>query len=133
MRNTKTAKRVPGSTKQRSGPNKSHFQRFSAEYPEVAAAYAELGEATLRAGPLDAKTRALVKLALAVGAWREGAVHSMSGRALASGCTVAEVRHVVVLATTTLGFPSMMAAMRWVDDLVRGRGGKRRVSGRTRS
>lgn len=134
MRNSKTSKRLPAPTKQRSGgPNKSHFQRFSAEYPEVAAAYAELGEAALRAGPLDTKTRALVKLALAVGAWREGAVHSTAGRALASGCTLEEVRHVVVLATTTLGFPSMMAAMRWVDDLVRGSGGKRPVSGRTRS
>lgn len=100
------------------GPRKTHFQRFSKQYPDVAAAYAALGMATTAAGPLDDKTRALVKLAIAVGAWREGAVHSTAGRALAAGCTPAEIRHVVVLATTTLGFPSMMATMRWLDDVL---------------
>ncbi len=100
------------------GPRKSHFQRFAADYPEVAAAYEALGTATQAAGPLDATTRALVKLALAVGAWREGAVHSAAGRALAAGCSREAIRHVVVMATTTLGFPSTMAAMRWVDDVL---------------
>ncbi|MBL8735259.1 MAG: carboxymuconolactone decarboxylase family protein [Planctomycetes bacterium] len=133
MRNDKTPKRAAASPARRAaGPNKTHFQRFGAEFPEVAAAYTALGEAALRAGPLDTKTRSLVKLALAVGAWREGAVHSTAGRALAAGCTPAEIRHAVVLATTTLGFPSMMAAMRWVDEVVKGGRRKRRVSGRTR-
>lgn len=100
------------------GPRKSHFQRFGKAYPAVAAAYEALSQATQSAGPLDTKTRALVKLALAVGAWREGAVHSTAGRARSAGCSPAEIRHVVALATTTLGFPSMMAAMRWVDDVL---------------
>lgn len=100
------------------GPRKTHFQRFSKQYPDVAAAYAALGKATKAAGPLDDRTRALVKLAIAVGAWREGAVHSTAGRALAAGCSAAEIRHVVVLATTALGFPSMMATMRWIDDVL---------------
>jgi alkylhydroperoxidase/carboxymuconolactone decarboxylase family protein YurZ len=101
-----------------SGPRKSHFQRFGESYPDVAAAYEALGAAAMTAGPLDARTRALVKLAIAIGAWREGAVHSTVGRARAAGCSPASIRHVVVLATTTLGFPSMMAAMRWVDDVL---------------
>ncbi|MBL8755652.1 MAG: carboxymuconolactone decarboxylase family protein, partial [Planctomycetes bacterium] len=67
------------------------------------------------AGPLDARTRALVKLALAVGAWREGAVRSSAGRARTAGCADAEIRHVVLLATTMLGFPSTMAALQWID------------------
>lgn len=100
------------------GPRKTHFRRFGASYPDVAAAYEALGLAAQSAGPLDAKTRALVKLAIAVGAWREGAVHSTAGRARAAGCSHAAIRHVVVLATTALGFPSMMAAMRWVDDVL---------------
>lgn len=100
------------------GPRKSHFRRFAAEYPQVAAAYEALGDAAQAAGPLDAKTRALVKLAVAVGAFREGAVHSTAGRALAAGCSPESIRHVVVLAMTTLGFPSTMAAMRWVDDVL---------------
>lgn len=114
-----------------SRPRTSHFARFGAEYPDVAAAYEALSHATQSAGPLDAKARALVKLALAVGAFHEGAVHSATGRARSAGCTAEEIRHAVVLATTTLGFPSTMAALRWVDDVLRpgvGRKGRRKTS-----
>ena len=78
-----------------------------------------LGEVTQSAGPLNSKTRALVKLAIALGALREGAVHSHTRRALEAGCTPEELRHVVVLAITTIGFPSTMAAMSWVEDIFR--------------
>jgi alkylhydroperoxidase/carboxymuconolactone decarboxylase family protein YurZ len=39
-------------------------------------------------------------------------------RALAAGATADECRHVVLLATTTLGFPAMMAALSWVEDVL---------------
>ena len=81
-------------------------------------AYESLGFATQKAGPLDPKTRALVKLGLAIGAGLEGAVHSHTRRALEAGCAPDEVRHVVLLATTTMGFPSMMAALSWVEDVL---------------
>ena len=78
-----------------------------------------LGETTGAAGPLDKKTCVLVKLAIAVGASREGAVHSHTRRALEAGCTPDELRHVGVLAITTIGFPSTMATMSWVEDILR--------------
>lgn len=96
----------------------ARFQQFGKKYPAVMKAYETLGEATAEAGPLDAKTRALVKLGIATGAWREGAVHSHTRRALQAGCTPDEIRHVIVLATTTLGFPSMMATLTWVEDVL---------------
>ncbi len=96
----------------------TRFQQFGKKYPAVMRAYESLGEATQQAGPLDAKTRALIKLAIATGAWREGAVHSHTRRALAAGCSPDEIRHVALLATTTLGFPSMMAALTWVEDVL---------------
>jgi alkylhydroperoxidase/carboxymuconolactone decarboxylase family protein YurZ len=49
---------------------------------------------------------------------REGAVHRHTRRALQAGCTPEEIRHVVRLAATTLGFPGMMAAWSWVDDVL---------------
>ncbi|MBI2927162.1 MAG: carboxymuconolactone decarboxylase family protein [Verrucomicrobia bacterium] len=98
------------------------YLRFQKAYPDVFAAYDALGNATQEAGPLSAKERALVKLALAVGARLEGAVHSHTRRALEAGCAPAEIRHAVVLATTTLGFPAMMAALSWVDDVLGGAG-----------
>src|SRR5690349_18368684 len=96
----------------------SRFKQFGRKYPAVMRAYEALGAATMATGPLDARTRALVKLALAVGAGREGAVHSHTRRALEAGCDPEELRHLVLLATTTLGFPAMMAALSWVDDVL---------------
>lgn len=49
----------------------------AAAYPAVWKAYAALGKACSEAGPIDGRTARLVKLALAVGALSEGAVHSI--------------------------------------------------------
>jgi len=95
------------------------FVQFQQDYPEVFKAYDALGDATQAAGPLDEKARGLIKLAMAIGSGMEGAVHSHTRRALEAGCTPDEIRHGVLLGTTTLGFPSMMKAMSWVDDVIR--------------
>ena len=95
------------------------YQDFAKSYPGVMQAVEALGEATRAAGPLDKKTCTLVKLAIALGALREGAVHSHTRRALEAGCTPDELRHVGVLAITTIGFPSTMATMSWVEDILR--------------
>ena len=102
------------------GPGRvpARYVQFQIRFPDIFKAYDALGAATAEAGPLDNKTRALVKLALAVGGQMEGAVHSHARRALEAGCTPDELRHVVVLGTTTLGFPSMMKTLSWVDDLL---------------
>src|SRR5712692_6189511 len=89
------------------------------KYPKVFEAYETLGESCRRAGPLQEKTLALVKLAIAVGARLEGAVHSHVRRSLEAGATIDECRHVVLLATTTIGFPAMMAALSWVEDVAK--------------
>ena len=106
------------STKRKPAALPERFQQFGKKYPAVMKAYEALGEATAQAGPIDAKTRALIKLGIATGAWREGAVHSHTRRALLAGCTPDEIRQVVVLSTTTLGFPSMMAVLSWVEDVL---------------
>jgi alkylhydroperoxidase/carboxymuconolactone decarboxylase family protein YurZ len=80
-------------------------------HPEVIKAYERLGEACRQAGPLDGRTAALVKLAIAIGSRQEGAVHSHVRRSIEAGATIDECRHVVLLATTTIGFPAMMAAL----------------------
>ena len=58
--------------------------RLADRHSKVWAAYEQLGEAVAEGGPLDAKTRRLVKLALAIGCSSEGAVHSHVRRYLAS-------------------------------------------------
>jgi 4-carboxymuconolactone decarboxylase len=94
------------------------FQKFTEDYPQVAKAYETLGNAVHTAGPLDEKTRALVKLAISSGARLEGAVHSHARKALKAGCTAEEIRQVTLLSLPTIGLPSMMAALSWVDDIL---------------
>ena len=94
------------------------FRQFDQQYPAVMRAYEALGAAAQEAGPLDPKTRELVKLGIAIGARSEGATHSHTRRALEAGATPEEIRHAVLLVTTTLGFPAMMVAMTWVEDVL---------------
>ena len=95
------------------------FRRFEAMTGDVVRAYEALGRACADAGPLDAKTRELVKLGMAIGGRLEGAVHAHARRAIAAGASPAEVRHVVAIAVPTLGFPTTIAAFTWVDDVLR--------------
>lgn len=94
------------------------FKKFTEDYPEVAKAYEELGDAVHSAGPLDEKTRALIKLAISTGARLEGAVHSHARKAINVGCSADEMRHVALLSLPTIGLPSMMAALSWIDDII---------------
>ncbi len=92
--------------------------RLASRHPEVWDRYTELGEACAEAGPLDARTRRLIKVALATGAGLEGAVHSHLRRGLGEGLTPEEFRHVALLAIPTLGLPSAVRAMTWMDDIL---------------
>lgn len=98
-----------------------HFQNFKEKYPEIYQAYEELGKAVHNSGPLDEKTRALLKLAIAAGARLEGAVHSHTRKALECGCTKEEILQVVFLTIPTIGFPSAMAVLSWVEDILNSR------------
>lgn len=97
------------------------FQKFTKEHPMVANAYEALGAAVHRDGPLDEKTRALIKLGISTGARLEGAVHSHVRKALAVGIKPEEIRHAVLLALPTIGLPSMMAAMSWIEEVLKQR------------
>lgn len=94
------------------------YTNLQETYPEVFRAYEQLGTAVHAAGPLDEKTRGLIKLALAVAGGHEGAVHAHVRKLREAGVSAAEMRQVVLLAIPTVGFPPAMAAMSWVDDLM---------------
>lgn len=96
------------------------FEAFRRRYRSVHKAYEALGEACAKAGPLDQKTRELVKLGMAIGGRLEGAVHAHARRALQAGATPEQIRHVVALAPPTVGFPSTVAAFTWVEELLAG-------------
>ena len=92
------------------------YENFKKAYPKIWQDYDQLGAAVHDSGPLDKKNRELIKLAMAIGARLEGAVHSHTRRALEAGASAEEIYHVVLLSLTTLGFPQTIAAMTWVED-----------------
>lgn len=94
------------------------FTKFKEQHPEMFAAYDSLGKAAAASGPLAAKEIALIKLGIAAGARMEGAVHSHARRCLDAGATPDEIRQVILLSVTTIGFPAMMANLSWVDDIL---------------
>jgi len=94
------------------------YRDFTKDYPEVAKSYEQLGNAVHSAGPLNDKTRALIKLAISTGARLEGAVHSHTRKAIKSGATNEELRQVALLSIPTIGLPSMMAALSWINDII---------------
>ncbi len=93
------------------------FQAFTKDHPEIAKAYSNLGEAVHNAGPLDDKTRALVKIAISGASRQEGGFHAHVRKARLLGISKEEIQHVALLALPTLGFPSMMMLLSWIDDV----------------
>jgi 4-carboxymuconolactone decarboxylase len=94
------------------------YKGFRTSFPKVASALDGLGETADGAGPLDERTARLVKLGLAVGAASPGAVRSNARKAAAAGATPEEIRHVAVLAITTCGFPTAIAGIGWIDEVL---------------
>ena len=87
------------------------------EFPNVWNAYQMLGHAASEAGPLTGRERRLVKLALAIGAGSEGAVHSHTRRAKAEGVDKDALLQVAMLAIGPLGLPRAVAAKTWIEDI----------------
>lgn len=99
----------------------SAASQIAERHPDVWKAFEGLGEACANAGPIDAKTRHLIKIAIAIAGRSEGATHSHVRRALADGVPAAEIRHVTLLVAPTLGMPQAVAGRTWVEDeLARG-------------
>lgn len=92
------------------------YREFVARYPKLGEAWECIAEAG-KEGPLDERTARLVKLGVAIGALREGAVHSGVRKALDLGISTEELEQVVALAAGTLGLPATVAAYSWTRDI----------------
>ena len=91
------------------------YDKFVSRFPKIGEAWELISEAG-REGPLDEKTARLAKLAIAVGAMREGAIHANVRKALAIGITRAEIDQIIALSAGTLGLPSAVAVFSWVNE-----------------
>lgn len=80
----------------------------------------DLGMVTKEMGPIDEKTSHLIQLAASAAIRSEGGVHSHARRALILGASSEELYHSLLVITGTIGFPTVAAAISWVDDIVEG-------------
>jgi 4-carboxymuconolactone decarboxylase len=94
------------------------YMSIQKRYKGFMKAVENLGKATKAAGPLSEKTARLIQLAAAATVRSEGSVHSHTRRAIEAGAKPDEIRHAVILLTSTIGFPSVSAALSWVDDVL---------------
>ncbi|WP_333841098.1 carboxymuconolactone decarboxylase family protein [Pelomicrobium sp.] len=96
---------------------KAYLQLKKAHGP-VFDALERLGQQVREAGPLDEKTGHLIQLAAAAATRSEGAVHSHVRRALAAGASREEIHHSLLLLVSTIGFPHVVAALTWAEDVI---------------
>ncbi|MBI4805485.1 MAG: carboxymuconolactone decarboxylase family protein [Desulfovibrio sp.] len=91
-----------------------HYEIMRSKYPTYIEAVESLGKAVRDAGPLDEKTLLFVQLGAAAAAHSEGSVLSHARRAMAAGASLEEIYHALMGLTSTIGFPTVAAAMSWV-------------------
>ncbi len=100
----------------KSNPPKA-YTRFVERFEKLGEAWDLIHEEGEK-GPLDPRTQRLVKLAVSIGALREGPVHASVRKALRMGISQEEIEQVVALAASTLGMPGTVAAHSWVHDVL---------------
>jgi 4-carboxymuconolactone decarboxylase len=93
------------------------FKTFVERHEEVSTALRQVGELCSQAGPLDAKSLHLIQLGISLGIGSKGAVRSHARRALDAGASREEITQAVLASTTIVGFPAMIAAYGWIEEL----------------
>lgn len=94
------------------------YGNLKGQYPSYLDAVEALGTAVRHAGPLKEKMVQLIQLGAAAAIRSEGAVHSHTRRALEAGATPEQIRHALISLTSTIGFPTVVAAISWADDVM---------------
>ncbi|UJS18791.1 MAG: carboxymuconolactone decarboxylase family protein [Candidatus Jettenia sp.] len=95
------------------------FLAIKEKYGKFFHAVEELGKVIRQEGPLDEKATHLIQLAAAATVHSEGAVHSHVRRALKAGAKPDEIYHAIILLTSTIGFPTVVAALSWAEDIIK--------------
>ena len=99
----------------------NQFMSIRKRFAKYFKAVENVGKEAKAAGPLNAKTAHLIQLAAAAAIRSEGSVHSHTRRALEAGAKPEEIYHAIILLTSTIGFPTVSAALSWADDVISGK------------
>jgi len=78
------------------------YKDISKRYKKLITAVENLGKTTRAIGPIGKKNSHLIQLAAAA----------------ACGAKKSEIYHAIILLTSTIGFPGVVAAISWADDII---------------
>ena len=89
------------------------YTDFRAQFPEILEKNEALGQFIHEnGGPLDEKTRWLVKLGISAASHHQSGVSTHVVRAREAGASEEEILHALLLVIPTCGFPTFMEAYR---------------------
>jgi 4-carboxymuconolactone decarboxylase len=97
------------------------FKTFVERHREISETLLKVGELCYQAGPIDQINQHLIRMGIAVGSNSQGGVRSHARRALDAGATKEQVLQTVLLSATIVGFPAMIAAYGWLEELISAR------------
>jgi 4-carboxymuconolactone decarboxylase len=90
----------------------SNLKYFMEQHESIYSAYEEYGRLIHEeGGPLDEKTRWLIKIALSTESQYEYALRTHILKGIKSGCTLQEIKHAILLVAPTAGFPKTMSGL----------------------
>ena len=92
------------------------FKDFVKKHGDIWDAHEQLARACAETGPLDRKTRELIKVGISVAARLETATKRHAIMAKENGAKADEVYQAVLMTMTTCGHPTAMAGWQWAND-----------------
>ena len=92
-----------------------HFKKLIKNFPDVWEAHQKLTEACSESGPLDRKTRELIKVAISGAFNQETGLERHVVMAAEAGAKPEEIYHAILQMMTIVGFPRTSAAMKWAE------------------
>lgn len=95
-----------------------NYLKLKEKHAELIKAVETLGKAARNSGPLDEKTVQLIQLGAAAAIGSKGALRSHALRAMEAGATPEEVSHAIIVLTSTIGFPTVAAALSRMDEVI---------------
>ncbi len=115
---------VKRSTSKKTAPKKGRsnsavpqtFKDFITKYPALGEAHERVAKAVEKAGPLDEKTCALIKIGICIGAGLDSALRSHVRRAMQAGANETEIEQAILLAMNTCGLPRTVAGWSWAHE-----------------
>ena len=90
----------------------SNLDYLMEKHKDVYSAYANFGKTVHeKGGPLDEKTRWLIKVAISASSQHHYALRTHIRKAFRNGCSREEIEHALLLTAPTSGFPTMMESL----------------------